>query len=351
MMKQFVFFLFGVIAFTSCTSNEKEIKGRSTGNPGRLIIVSTDPLYKDIGETIKEVFYEPQPWLSQAEAYFNISLMNPSSFRRSFLIHQSILFLVTRQNFSKLSPYLPYSEADHADRLKELFSDSSFMPVMVRDKWAIPQNVYYLFAENSVKMREKLLKSQEYILPYIYNEEIASLKKRLFRGEEKSNKMYVNIHRHLGMGVAIPDKFDLLKHENGFFWYGERYVGSQNAVFCYNIPYTDTHQFSKEYLFRIRDSVMKENVPGPEDFSYIKTTDLDLFPRFYEHKEVNGLYGKKIRGWWTVHGAYLGGPYVLHAILNKEKTHIFMVEGFVYRPNHSKSKNLRTLEAVGLTAQ
>lgn len=342
--------IFFALVFISACSSEKTIKSLplSTGEPGRLVLVSDDMLYKTLEETIDDVFHEPQAWLAQSEAHFKLSKMNTSSFRRSFIVHQTILFLVTRQNLAELQAYLPVMENAMYD---SLFRDLKGMPIAVKNRWAKPQHLYFLFAEDLKGMNYKLKNIKQPLLKHLYNQEIKDYKERLFGTKDTTNFIYKAIRDSLGMGVAVTEKYELMKNENGFVWYGERYVGSQNGVLCYTIPYYDTLQFNANILFQIRDSVLKRNVPGPTPGSYLTTSASDLYPRFSETIEVNGQYAKKLRGWWTVLGEFMGGPFVMYAVLDKSGKNIFIYEGFIYAPNKSKSKHLRTLEAFGLTAQ
>lgn len=334
--------------WSSCTENVLPNKVTSKGEPGRLILVSDDVLYTAIDSALDAVFLEPQPWLPMDEAYFKPSRMNNSSFRRSFIEHQTIFFLVTRQNFAELSAYIPSMEQDKMDAL---FALSNATPIALKNKFASPQVIYYLFAESPQEMAIKLNANKENLLSKIYNKEVEDYALRLFQDKPKKNLKFKQIRSQLGMGVAVTEKFELMKQDEDFFWFAERYVNEQLGVVCYRIPYTDTAQFSDSYLIAFRDSIMKEQIPGPQPGTYMSTSGSDLHPLYSEILQINGQYAKKLRGWWTVKGEFMGGPFVQYAVLNKKGTHIFVYEGFVYAPNKSKSKNLRTLEAFGYTIQ
>lgn len=346
-IKNFVILSFVSLFFiTSCKENKKKVKPISKGEPGRLVLVSTDQLFNELEETIDEVFLEPQPWLAQAEAFFKLSKLDPKTFRRSFMEHQSILFLVTKENRAELNAYIPKI---NEQKIEEFFSNPNSMPILAKNKWASPQNIYFLLAPDKQSMEEKLLKFSDQIQRSIYEAETKNYALRLFNQKDTLNPKYKQIKNKLGMGLAITEKFDLMKFENDFFWFAERYTNEQLGVLCYKIPYTDTIQFTKEYLFDLRDSVLKQHIPGEREGSYMTTSSSDSYPRFYESIELNGMYAKKLRGWWTVHGEFMGGPFVMYAVLNKEGTEIFIYEGFIYAPNKSKSKNLRTLESFAQT--
>lgn len=339
---------FSTIAFQSCSSEtkSKKVKISSKGEPGRLVLVSTDQLYNELDSVLDDVFLTPQPWFSAPEAYFKISKLNTLTFRRSFMEHQTILFLVTKSNMSDLAAYIP---GMNEDQQREMFHKDKNFPVLIKDKWASPQRVYYLFAEDVKEMKEKLTHDKEGLLTMLYDSEIQDYALRHFKGKPAENIMYKRITDTLGMGIAIPEKFELMKHENNFFWFAERYEGEQLGIFSYSVPYTDTAQLTLDNLISLRDKMLKRHIPGPSEGTYMTTSSSDLYPRFIETKEINGYYTQKIKGWWTVKGVIMGGPFVMYAYVNKESDQLFVYEGFLYAPNKSKSRNFRILESVGYT--
>ena len=335
-------------AFQSCSSETKtkSVKISSKGEPGRLVIVSTDQLYNELDSVLDEVFLTPQPWFSAPEAYFKMSKLNTVTFRRSFMEHQTILFLITKSNHSDLAAYIP---GMNEEQQREVFHLNKKFPVLIKNKWASPQRVYYLFADDVSEMKEKLTHDNEGLLTMLYVSEIQDYAIRHFKGNPAENLMYKRIVDTLGMAVAVPEKFELMKHEHDFFWFAERYEGEQLGIFSYSVPYTDTAQLTLENLINLRDQKLKRHVPGPNEGTYMTTSSSDLYPRFIETKEVNGYYTKKIKGWWTVKGVIMGGPFVMYAYVNKESDQLFVYEGFLYAPNKSKSRNFRILESIGYT--
>jgi hypothetical protein len=344
----FSVFLSFLLTVASCTNTSSPQSITSKGEPGRLVLVADDALYAAIDSVLDDVFLEPQPWLPMDEAYFKPSRMNTQSFRRSFIEHQTVFFLVTRENFAALSAYIPNMDKE---KMEALFAAKHFTPIALKNKFATPQMMYYLFAETPQEMAIKLTAQKTALLTQLYNKEVEDYALRLFDNKHKKNPLFKQIKKQLGMGVAVTNKFEKMKQEEDFFWFAERYVNEQLGVVCYRIPYTDTAQFSDAFLIAFRDSIMKEQIPGPQPGTYMSTSGSDLHPLLSEVLQINGQYAKKIRGWWTVKGEFMGGPFVQYAVLNKKGTHIFVYEGFVYAPNKSKSKNLRTLEAFGYTIQ
>jgi hypothetical protein len=94
----------------------------------------------------------------------------------------------------------------------------------------------------------------------------------------------------------------------------------------------------------MRDSVMKENIPGGEPNSYIQTEaeTVTLTDAAY-----NGKYMSVARGLWYMENddMFGGGPFVSHSIVDEENGKVIVVEAFVYAPNKPKGGFMRKLEA------
>lgn len=97
-----------------------------------------------------------------------------------------------------------------------------------------------------------------------------------------------------------------------------------------------------------RDSLFQKNLPGPSPGSYYQTEplvpirqrSLPLGPKGGASSAV------EIRGLWTLHGDFMGGPFVHHTWTSgKDRWHS---EVFVYNPNEPKRTWLRELESLSL---
>ena len=96
----------------------------------------------------------------------------------------------------------------------------------------------------------------------------------------------------------------------------------------------------------MRDSVLKANVPGPTEGSYM-TTEYQVDPPIFEKDNTEeGKYAAKLTGRWRVEGDLMGGPFVSLTVVNSERLELLTVESFVYAPNQYKRNIMRQLEAI-----
>ncbi len=96
-----------------------------------------------------------------------------------------------------------------------------------------------------------------------------------------------------------------------------------------------------------RDSLLQRTLPGPSPGSYYQTER--LVPTRQRSLPLGPKAGStvvEIRGLWTMHGDFMGGPFVHHTWNSgKDRLHS---EVFVYNPNEPKRAWLRELESLSL---
>ena len=96
-----------------------------------------------------------------------------------------------------------------------------------------------------------------------------------------------------------------------------------------------------------RDSLFQKALPGPSPGSYYRTEGLvPLRQRALALGPKDGSEALEFRGLWSMHGDFMGGPFVHHAwVSGSDRVHS---EVFVYNPNEAKRGWLRELEALSL---
>ena len=95
-----------------------------------------------------------------------------------------------------------------------------------------------------------------------------------------------------------------------------------------------------------RDSVMKANMPGGVEGSYMGTEYRHLPPvtNFVTH---HNAWCAETRGLWKMkNGEHMGGPFISLTRVDEMNMQIITIEGFVFAPGKDKRNPLRQLEAM-----
>ncbi|MEA2041959.1 MAG: DUF4837 family protein, partial [Bacteroidota bacterium] len=66
----------------------------------------------------------------------------------------------------------------------------------------------------------------------------------------------------------------------------------------------------------------------------------------FEKTKINGNFAVITRGLWRVEGAFMGGPFVNYAVLDKARNRIVYIDGFVYAGRQEKRRFMREVEAI-----
>lgn len=276
----------------------------------------------EVGELLQEQLRAPVPALPQAEASMQITYSEPSGFSGLLRYVRNILIVSVDPN--------RYTKAGT--------KESS-------DEWASGQNVVTLYAPTTAALTEFLLLNEGRLVDHFSRVE----RERWITGLSKSHshRIHEKLKSQFGISLFVPEDISSSKETTDFFWGSNNANRGQTDILVYSFPYTTQKAFTEDYLVAMRDSVVKRNVPGSFPNSYMKTEK--RWELSYEPITYRGEYCGVLRGLWRMEGDKMGGPFVSHALLDKERQRVIVVEGFVYAPESKKANLIRRLEAALFT--
>ena len=167
-----------------------------------------------------------------------------------------------------------------------------------------------------------------------------------------------------GISISLPYDSEIKVDDENIMWVkrersrhllaGE--AGGQDAVYWiqqgilfWSEPYRDTAQLTVNGVLQERDSVLKYNVPGKLEDSYMATEYDTLCPpvgRVFQYKDA---YAVEIRGIWKHAGnpaAFGGGPFVQYSLHHKGRGEVITVCGYLYAPRFDKREYIREIDAM-----
>lgn len=287
-----------------------------------LVIMGNEQWERPVGRALFEVLDTDLPGVAQPERQFRISRIDPSSYNGMFKIFRNII----RVDIQSI-----YSSA------KMKFS---------RDTYARGQMIMTLQAHDEDQLQTFLQQNGQQLLDFFNRAELNRQIQAL--SEQHNNVMSEKVREMFGCDVWIPLEINKFKVGDNFIWASTN-RGSKDLNFViYSYPYTDVNTFTLDYYIAMRDKVMKANIPGGPEGSYM-TTQHD----FVDVKDitVKGEYAQMARGLWRVQGDHMGGPFVAQSRVDVANNRVVVVEGFVYAPESLKRNLIRMLEASLYTLQ
>lgn len=288
------------------------------GSNGEKVQINQTPLY----DSLHAVFQYPMECTPNGDEYFYVVTILPENFKRSIRTLGNIV-------------------------LVNLDPDNASEPVITweRDKYARGQVIVKMYARDQQSLADYIMKLQEGLRNIFVKAEINRAIKKL----EKDNAIQQEDRLMKMQNVSMLIPFAIKKAGAGstdknFFWVTDDYMDKQSHLVVYSVPYTDANIFTLEGAVAVRDSVMKANIPGGPEGSYMTTNKKIVLPE-YKALNVGGKYVGELRGMWRMENGLMAGPFVSHLRLDEINKRVVIAEGFVYAPNDGKRRLIRNLEA------
>ena len=314
-------FAIALLLAVSCKNGEKQkYMPNITGKPGEVLIVLDKGEWEsELGTAISESLSEDFPFLPQREPIFSIFNTTPSSFQSygAYSTHRNIVRISIDDTYktSKIS----YQE----------------------DVWAAPQIVVTITSPNKEEVLELFNKEKERIISTL---EMAE-RNRVIRNAKKYQEISLRelVLKQYGGSPYFPQGYSLKKQTEDFIWISYETTYVNQGIFIYTYP-LDGKELDIKTVVEKRNEVMKNNVPGMRDGSYMITGPY-IEPSFKWIQYKDRTFAET-RSLWEVEGDYKGGPFVCHSYLDKEQKNVIVIEGFIYAPKFDKRNYLRHVESI-----
>lgn len=320
-MKALKFMILAAVAFLtmSCKDDGTLVKQNVGGKAGEIIIVANKAQWEtEPGNELRNILAAQYPYLPQSEPSYTLINIPHKSFTSLFEYHRNILIL-------KVDPNL----------------ETKF--VAQEDVWAAPQTVILITAPTNEEAAKVIADNAERLFNTINQAE----RNRIMRNSKKYEDIALRqfVAEKFGGSPYFPKGYSLKKQTDNFVWISYETTYINLGVFVYRIPYKDETSLKLENLMAATAEVMKDNVPGMVDNSYM-TISSEITPGLAVMKYKNHNF-MEMRGLWEVQNDFMGGPFVIHVFHDKNNPgELIVVEGFVYAPRYDKRDYIRQVESI-----
>ena len=310
----------GLLLLAAGCENEKkpQVLPSISGKAGEVEIVSSKAVWEsEAGNAIRTVLQAEYPFTPQKESKYRIYNVPPEGFVNVFRLHRNILYVHIADTCAKKM-------------------------TISKNVWAEPQTMISVFAPDEASAAELILSQDEKICETF---EDAERERVIYNAKKFENAGLAQLIRtRFGGSPCFPSSYTLKKDAGDFVWISYETTYTTQGIFIYRFPYTGEQQFSLEELVKKRNEVMKENVPGSNEGSYMITNPV-ITPGYWK-KSYKGREFTEIRSLWETQNDYMGGPFISDAFRSADGKDIIVIEGFVYAPKYDKRDYLRQLEAI-----
>lgn len=317
-MKKTLLLLGVLLSLFSCKETGKNgiVLTTSSGRINHLTIVADKDLWQGkVGEVLRENLASPVEGLPQQEPLFTISHIPSKAFKG---------FVKKNRTFLKIQK-----------------REKAEMKV-ITDSFSRPQTGIYLSAKTSDAIINLFKENQDKIVSKFKTTELREQQNRI----SKSLESDAYLEENLGVSLKFPSAYRYAKKQEDFVWLRKEIPNGSMEILIYEVPLStidaDTNVVGN--IIKMRDSIGKQFIPGPNEGSYLKT-EAAYAPYLFETK-LDKHFAYETKGTWDVKGAFMAGPFLNYAIRDKANQRYVILEGFIFRPSASKRDHVFELESI-----
>ncbi len=307
------------LIFQSCSNDGHTLHKNITGKANELVVVISDESWNSApGDLIRNSLGQEQAGLPQNEPMFDLVNVPQNAFKNIFKSTRNILQV-----------HISSTVSNPGVSMKD-------------DVWAYPQATVLINAKNKDEFIATYNKNENKIMSYF----LAAEKERLTMNYTKyyEKGVFNVLDKDFGITMKVPPGFEIADQKKDFIWYRYETPDISQGIILYTFPYRSDSAFTENYQIRVRDSILKANIPGPTDGSYMTTEK--RFVQTNNYFEHNGNYASEMRGLWRVMNDFMGGPYISLAELDASNQRVIVAYGYVFAPNKDKRNLIRQVEAM-----
>lgn len=309
-----------LLVFTGCkTKTKRPLLPNVSGKAGEVLVVIERPDWEaDLGVSIREALASDTPYLAQREPLFSLSNVTPGNFSNMFKMHRNLLLVnINPQNVNNGVVYK-------------------------NNVWAQPQAVVQLNAADGAQALALFREASHVIAEYFEQNERDRIIANAKLYEERA--LQAPVEKVTGGILHFPSGYRCRKYTDDFVWIADEKQYTNQTVLVYKYPVDGPDVFTLEKIIAARNAIMKANVPGPVEGSYMTTSEAE--EPVTRSLRYHGRDFMETRGFWEVEGDFMGGPFVSHSFYSPDGKDIIVLEAFVFAPRYDKRQYLRQVESL-----
>lgn len=301
-------------------------------------MVVTDDKYwnGDLGVSLKRVVSGSYPGLPQYEPYFDVNYVPFKAMTELFRKASTVVFVAPLDEPGELNEYVK-SYWDRVSESKDLSGKNYFA---LKDLWAKPQQVIFVFADSSADLIEYLESDPQALIRAIQRTENAkALRNTLAAGA--SPDLTAKLKGNLGVGLDIPRTFREVMVEDNLAWFRQDIEGAIENLLIQTVPISSIGAFDKSVPVELRDGLGRL-VSSQNDNTRMVTDTLSGV--IQKRIKIDGKDAIESRGLWKMEGDFMGGPFINYCIRDEANKRYVMLDMFVYAPQFDKRRYIRRME-------
>ena len=296
----------GCDAFKTLNNSKKSAQGK----PYELIVVCPQAEWTgEVGDSLRAIFTAPVPYLNQIEPIFDVLRVTERGFTGMVADHRNILKILVDPELKETTTAVQY----------DVTSD--------------PQIVMTLQGPSDGALVKYLSENRENL---VYALEKAERDRTIDFVRKFPDKFLAGlVKEQFGVDFSVPQGYKLRAKGDDFLWISYEFPTASQGFFIYSYPYEGKQSLTEEALVAARNKYAAQ-IPGPAEGSYMITSD--AFAPDYRLFRMEGRLWCELRGFWDVHGDFMGGPFVSYTTVDTATNRVFTLDCYVYAPDLNKPR-------------
>ncbi len=319
-MRNFLCIAIAILMLTSCDdkqSTNKRFLSASSGTLNNISVVIDNELWDgSVGKAIRDVLAAPIYGLNQDEPMFSMAQIPPQVFSDFVTKNRTILKI----------------EKDHEVADVKIASNV----------YAKPQKVVLITGKTNADIIAQIKENARAIITAFKSEELKEKQRRIKLSLHKNT----TIKEKLGISINFPSAYRLAKEEGNVFWIRKDITTGTTNILLYELPMNSIKKNDSliNQIVKIRDSVNRTYIPGPNEEAYMVTED--AYTPFLSETTINKIPTIETKGLWDMKNAFMSGPFVNYMFEDQANQRYVVIEGFAFAPSVAKRDYMFELEAI-----
>ncbi len=346
-----IFFGCILFVFFGCSSEvnkQLEPKGSALGKMNEIIVIADKALWESaVGDTFQYYFESAYPILPQPEPIFDLRHFTMEELNGQPLRKELRTYVILSDLSDAESPTTRMVKRDlGSEKYSAAMQGGDKFSSVGRDKWARGQLLVYLYAPNRAKLEEAITSSFSAIASRVHRHDEKQLRSSVYVDRVNSG-LTDKVRDDFGIAFDVPGDFHVAieNKDNKVLWLRKIGDKADQNIVLQKIKYNNQSQLSKEGIIDIRNKFGSIYVTSDEEDD-VMVVDEDNLPVYEYNLNMDGHYGKELRGIWEMTNTFSGGPFTTYVILKEATNEILYVDVFVLAPGTTKRDLMMQLDHI-----
>ncbi len=302
-----------LLLLTACNNEHREKhKPHSIGELYEVLLISDD---KKTGDVMYEALNEAVAGLPQVENYFDVKRITTNQVNKHTQYSRSIISI-------------------NVDSSKYKKAELTY----IKNTYAYPQTIISINTPSAESLQKEVGKFMKKIKQLIITQDNSTQVQILT--DNNNTKAKEDIETMLKCFILIPPTLKYEKKGENFIWLSDKNPQCMKNICVYTYNGLD---LTMDKVIEMRDSIMKENIPGQSEGMYMTTAPntSSVSRTVYNNKSI-----LVVKGLWEMENDAMGGPFITHSIVDSANNRVITAEAFIYGPGEKKRDRMRRLEAA-----